>query len=211
MRSTGAILLATFIAAACSGATATPSAPPVPAQAATLPPAATTVAVAVTPAPAATPPPAPTLAPAVTLPPAPTPVANGSTVIALGKVGHTAHTELVVLASQYATTGQYINPPAGDVWVAFKVKVTAEADDQTVSVSNFTAAADGTEQGQMGFADISDWQPALTIATINAGRSVTGWLVFEVPTPKKFVELDYTSSILGGAPELVFEESCCSE
>jgi hypothetical protein len=119
--------------------------------------------------------------------------------------------ELTVLQSAYATSGQYLKPPAGYVWVAFEVKLTAEADNQTASVSNFTVLSDGSEQGQIAITDVTAWQPELSISTLNTGQSVTGWIVYAVPTPKSFVELDYTTSILGGPPDLILRSACCSQ
>lgn len=119
--------------------------------------------------------------------------------------------ELTVLQSSYATTGQSVQPPSGYEWVAFRVKLTAEADNQTASVSSFKALSDGTEQGQVAITDVTAWQPELTISTLNTGQSVTGWLVYSVPTPKAFVELDYTASMLGGPPDLLFKSACCTK
>jgi len=118
--------------------------------------------------------------------------------------------EVTNLTYQFAASLQYQQPPAGTVFVAYKFQIRNTSRDQKfVGLNNFTIAADGSQQGQFGFAVNDAWQPALSIEQLAPGNTLTGWIVFTVPKPANYVLLTYRDNLFSGSPDVQWRMACC--
>jgi hypothetical protein len=103
---------------------------------------------------------------------------------------------------------EFQDPPSGYVFVAYKVRLEASEDERFVSSADFTVANQAGEQGSTAFVVNEAWEPLLTLDTLNAGNSLTGWITFEVPEGDEVV-LTYSASFFENEPAFELRSPCC--
>lgn len=129
-------------------------------------------------------------------------------------IGDTAHladgVAITLVDAAYAAKLDWQKPPAGEVFVAFKVKVfNTSSSSLYVSSGDFLVAADGTQQGQSDFVVNDRWEPSLMLEDLAPGNSIEGWITFTVPTPASKVVLSYSGSPFSSAVDASWSVGCC--
>ncbi len=96
---------------------------------------------------------------------------------------------------------------AGNVFIAANVTYTAIEDGVDYNPFDFQVFVDDQAVDTTAFV-INGPKPELSSGTLPAGRSASGWIVYEVPAEGK-VLLSYTDLFGGGAPvfEVVLRDS----
>ena len=105
--------------------------------------------------------------------------------------------ELTMLDAQSKASLQYQDPPAGSIFVAYRFSVrNTSTDSKFIGANNFTVAADGGAQGQIGIVVNQTWQPELAIDQLAPGNTLTGWVVFTVPKPSSCILVTCADGLL---------------
>lgn len=127
-------------------------------------------------------------APASVAPAQPLQVALGS-VIPITEFGAPILNVTVLNGITY-TGATFIQPAAGDTYYLLQVKYEGVGSGGTYSPYDWSAYVDNQK---LALATVIDPQyPTLSLGTIAAGRSITGWVAFEGPSDASAVEFDYT-------------------
>ena len=116
---------------------------------------------------------------------------------------------ITVLTVKSARGFEFQQPPAGYFFVAYEVAAGAVDDDHLVSSSDFTVSADGTRQGRSAFVIVDQWEPLLSFEEVKKGKTISGWIVFEVPEPAEYVELAYDARLFSEQPTFLLRSPCC--
>jgi hypothetical protein len=110
--------------------------------------------------------------------------------------------EITILKSRWSTGASYWAPPKGYIWAAYQIRLKAIGESRLITSGDWVALADGTRQGEWTITGISSWEPLLSLTDVRAGASTTGWIVFEMPRPKKTIELIYDPSFFSDEARL---------
>ncbi len=117
---------------------------------------------------------------------------NVQTVYHVGDILQDGNLEIVYMASgEYAEENEYLQPKDGYkyIYIQLAFENISDSDDVTVSVYSFEGYADGYSVDMYYGADDT------LSSTLSAGRTVTGYLYFEVPTDAQDIEIEYETNV----------------
>lgn len=117
--------------------------------------------------------------------------------------------QITVQDAKSARGFEFQAPASGYVFVAYEIRARAVDGDHLISSSAFTASADGSQQGRSTIVIADQWEPLLSFEDLKEGKTISGWIVFEVPEPGEYVELAYDARLFSGQPTFLLRTPCC--